>query len=209
MMRTRHVPAEWRARVLASDAWLLFVRAGERGVPDDVVSRRQCPGAARHPSGGESASGDARPPRGLSAQASLVELLQLLRYTRGVLGQARLRTPALGIVLTRWDELPGAAEGEGLPPGDLLRSNAPLLADYVEASWHPVHWFVVGLSSLGQALDPTHRDEAFVDRAPETQGYVVLPDGSRDRDLTLPVSMALERAGCAHASARLADRDRR
>jgi len=43
---------------------------------------------------------------------------------------------------------------------------------------------VLGLSAQGQPLDEKRPAEEYLNNGPERMGWLVLPDGERDRDLT-------------------------
>ncbi len=64
-----------------------------------------------------------------------------------------------------------------------LSSPTPV-SDSAASSWAPGSWRVCGLSSLGQTLDPNKSDDEFMSKGPETAGYIVLPSGEHDTDLT-------------------------
>jgi hypothetical protein len=51
---------------------------------------------------------------------------------------------------------------------------------------------VFGLSAQGRALSRDRVDEEYVDQGPEQFGYVVLGDGNRVSDLTVPVASLLK-----------------
>jgi hypothetical protein len=182
----RTLSDSWQERIGGSDAWLLFVRPSRVAVPDDIIARRLAPTNADPADG-------ANPALGPSDQATLIELLQLLLHVRGARTARRLRLPALAVALSAWDEVAGA--DEAIAPTALLHDRLPLFADFIRANWDPDAHLVLGLSSLGRALDSDRRDDVFIDQGAETQGYVVLPDGRRDGDLTLPVALLMDRLG--------------
>ncbi len=70
-------------------------------------------------------------------------------------------------------------------------ATALMVASFVEANWRPDALDVMGLSALERALDEKVRDEDFVDRGPESFGYVVTSDGKRSEDLTLAIAPLL------------------
>lgn len=45
----------------------------------------------------------------------------------------------------------------------------------------------MGLSALEKALSKTESNEEYATRGPEEFGYVILPDGKKDKDITLPI----------------------
>lgn len=91
-----------------------------------------------------------------------------------------LRKPRLTILLSCWDEL----ETTELPTG-LLASRLPMLWSFVRSNWTAPT--VIGLSALERTLSTTDADEDYAIRGPEEFGYVVLPDGTKSPDITLPI----------------------
>ena len=122
----------------------------------------------------------------MSAQAQFVDLLQWLMFVRRTGTLRPVVTPPLTLLLSCWDELPAAQ----LPsrPRDVLASRMPMLASFLGANWSHAALHVLGLSALERPLREDAVDEEFVDRGPESFGYVVLEDGSRDPDLTLAIA---------------------
>ena len=115
-----------------------------------------------------------------------VELLQFFLFAKGVGVLNKLRKPALIILLSCWDEMDYAS---GKVPSELLRTRMPMLFDFVTSTWESDCLSILGLSSLGKRLRDDQPDDEYLDRGPESFGYVVLPDGSCPKDLTLPISM--------------------
>ncbi|MDT4863894.1 hypothetical protein FQZ97_986240 [compost metagenome] len=91
-----------------------------------------------------------------------------------------LRKPRLTILLSCWDEL----ETTELP-ADLLASRLPMLWSFVRGNWTSPT--VIGLSALERALSKTDADQEYATRGPEEFGYVVLPNGVKNTDITLPI----------------------
>jgi hypothetical protein len=125
-----------------------------------------------------------------SHQASLTELLQMLLYSRGVAQLIPVRSPALTVALSCWDEF--AAQGD-LPP-DVFRRRMPLLESFIASNWEPDSFSVYGLSSLGRALRTEQPDPDYVDSGPESFGYVVTPTGGQLNDLTVIIADVCARA---------------
>jgi hypothetical protein len=63
-----------------------------------------------------------------------------------------------------------------------------MVAAFAESNWRPDALKVMGLSALERSLSEDEVDEAFVDQGPEAFGYVVLPNGRHDSDLTLAIT---------------------
>jgi hypothetical protein len=185
LARDRIVPPAWAARVRTSDVWILFVRASHMFLPEDALSRRIVP-TPTVSDAAPSAEGTI-----LSGQARLIELLQLLTFVRGLGAVHPVRKPVLGIVLSCYDELDSTSAKS---PATVLQERLPLVSAFVSSMWAPESLLVLGIAALGRALDPTEPDLDFLMEGPETNGYVILPDGSSTPDLTLAVSLLMDRA---------------
>jgi hypothetical protein len=174
---SRRVSDAWRARVLASPAWLLLIRLQQMRIGDDIFSRplsslRVTPVENREVQ--------------ISDQGRFIELLQFLMFVgRTSSSDGRVALPKLGILLTCWDEL-----GFRGRPVDALNERLPMFREFVEANWQDP--LIFGLSALGRPLSPRDRDMEYVARGPEQFGYVVNADGSEASDLTLPIAMMLQ-----------------
>ncbi|EOZ4894392.1 hypothetical protein ACRCO3_00030 [Pseudomonas aeruginosa] len=169
----RRIPAAWRERVLGATDWVLLIRLHSLRSEDDLFSRPLQSFAANE-SQGEAAAYE------LSDQARTVELLQMLLYIAQFHLDRPLRKPRLTILLSCWDEL----ETTELPTG-LLASRLPMLWSFVRSNWTAPT--VIGLSALERTLSTTDADEDYAIRGPEEFGYVVLPDGTKSPDITLPI----------------------
>lgn len=185
LARDRIISPDWAARVRRSEAWILFIRPTQMFLPEDALSRRIAPVAAE----AEPATAEEETP--LSGQARMIELLQLLTFVRGLGSVDLIRKPVLCIVLSCYDEVD---DKSGTPPVEVLQKRLPLVSDFVCSIWAPESLLVLGVAALGRALDPEDPDVEFLMEGPETQGYLVLPDGERSMDLTLAVSLVLDRA---------------
>jgi hypothetical protein len=173
----RSMPREWSERVAKSAGWIVMMRIARAQLSDDIFSRPlSVPGTERQPP--ESFK--------VSPQAQLVDFLQWLMFVRGTGTLNRVSWPPLMLLLSCWDELPGAELN--CPPIEVLRARAPMVASFAEANWHPESLKVMGLSALERPLSEDKVDEAFVDQGPEAFGYVVLPDGRHYADLTLAIA---------------------
>lgn len=173
LVTQRRIPAAWRDRVLGATDWVLLIRLHSIRSEDDLFSRPLQSFAAAE-SQGETASYEP------SDQARIVELLQMLLYLAQLDLDRPLRKPRLTILLSCWDEL-GTAE----LPADLLASRLPMLWSFVRSNW--ISPTIIGLSALERALSKTDVDQEYAVRGPEEFGYVVLPDGVKNNDLTLPI----------------------
>lgn len=173
----RRIPAAWRERVLEATDWVLLIRLHSLRSEDDLFSRPLQSFAAAEPQ--EDAA--AYEP---SDQARTVELLQMLLYLAQFQLDRPLRKPRLTILLSCWDEL----ETTELP-ADLLASRLPMLWSFVRSNWTSPT--VIGLSALERSLNQTDADLDYATRGPEEFGYVVLPDGVKNADITLPIKLLM------------------
>ena len=171
----RRLPNVWRDRIVKSSAWLLLIRPQKIRTDDDIFSRPLA-----------SLKGNSTEPREaqLSDQARLIELLQILVYVRSTSDKRIGRLPSLVVLLTCWDEL----EVQG-KPSDMLHERLPMFRDFVASNWE--NSSVLGLSALGRALNEKKPDEDYITQGSEQFGYVVLEDGPRSLDLTLPIRKLL------------------
>lgn len=175
MIETRRAPSIWRTRIEGAPTWLLMVRLQQTRVADDIFSRPLAELRSAKPEGAAAKPSD---------QARLIELLQMLLFI-GAAGRIRpLQTPQLCVLLTCWDEL-GAEE----TPAQLLETRLPMLSAFIASNWRSP--MVVGLSALERPLSPNQRDMAYVTQGPESFGFVIMPDGARSSDLTLPIQRLL------------------
>lgn len=173
LVAQRRIPAAWRDRVVEATDWVLLIRLHSLRSEDDLFSRPLQSFAPVEPQG-EAAAYE------LSDQARTVELLQMLLYLAQFHLDRPLRKPRLTILLSCWDEL----ETTELP-ADLLASRLPMLWSFVRSNWASPT--IIGLSALERALDKTDADQDYAIRGPEEFGYVVLPNGEKSTDITLPI----------------------
>lgn len=168
----RQISTVWASRVAAASAWILLIRLQQVHQRDDVFSK---------PLAELKRASTPTDELRISDQARLIELLQMLVYVRGSRPDHALETPRLEILLSCWDEISGADT-----PSELLRLHMPMLHDFISSNW--VHPVVMGLSALERPLSPHNRDMEYVTKGSEQFGYVVLADGTRSTDLTLPIT---------------------
>ena len=177
LVSQRRIPVAWRERVLEATDWVLLIRLHSLRSEDDLFSRPLQSFAAAEPQGEATAYEP-------SDQARTVELLQILLYLAQFHLDRPLRKPRLTILLSCWDEL----ETTELP-ADLFASLLPMLWSFVRSNWTSPT--VIGLSALERALSKTDTDMEYATRGPEEFGYVVLPDGVKNTDITLPIHRLL------------------
>lgn len=174
LLDERLVPASWHQRIEAADGWILLVRPKTALLADDIFSR---------PLGDLKSSRPERFSIERSSQARLVELLQMLLYTR------RSRTgkekPALAVLLTCWDEL---KLPEGTKPAQVLREKLPLLANFLENNWDENGILIFGLSATGVALTKESPNKDFIYKGAEHMGWAISNEGTQTTDLTMPIA---------------------
>ena len=170
---TKRLPNAWRRRIIESPAWLLLIRLQQIRITDDIFSR-----PLAHLTENRTENREAQ----LPDQARLIELLQMLVHVKSAHNGHRGRMPRLLVLLTCWDEM--EIEPEDHPVG-VLHRYLPMLCDFMGNNWQDS--FVFGLSALGRRLDKKERDTDYITQGPEQFGYVVLEDGTRSPDLTLPI----------------------
>lgn len=173
LVTQRRIPAAWRDRVLGATDWVLLIRLHSLRSEDDLFSRPLQSFAAAEAQG-EAAAYEP------SDQARIVELLQMLLYLAQFHLDRPLWKPRLTILLSCWDELETAEL-----PADILASRLPMLWSFVRSNW--ISPIVIGLSALERALSKMDADQEYAIRGPEEFGYVVLPNGVKDNDITLPI----------------------
>ena len=171
----RRLPHAWLKRIAQSSAWLLLIRLQGTRVEDDIFSR---PLTSLEKSSRETEKAQ------LSDQARLIELLQMLVYAQSNSDRSRGRLPCLVVLLTCWDEMDSPEK-----PIDVLHERLPMFGDFVESNWEDSS--VLGLSALERPLDKKNPDESYIAQGSEQFGYVILENGSRSTDLTLPIRKLL------------------
>lgn len=167
----RRLPQVWLKRITQSSAWLLLIRPQKIRTDDDVFSRPLASLKGRVTESWDS---------GLSDQARLIELMQVLTYIWSTANERSGGFPPLVVLLTCWDEMDSPGK-----PIDELCSRLPMFVDFVASNWEESS--VLGLSALGRALDKQTPDEDYIEKGSERFGYVVLEDGRRSSDLTHPI----------------------
>lgn len=176
MASTRRIPSAWLARVEMSDAWLFFLRLQQMRVSDDIFSR---------PLGQTNGTCQESREVQISDQARLIELLQMLLYIKGAISSKQLKIPLLTVIVSCWDEL-----GTSEPPPTVLEQRLPMVSSFIQSTWANPN--VLGLSALERPLSPKNRDVQYASLGPEQFGYIVLPDGTHSKDLTMPIQRVLD-----------------
>lgn len=177
----RFVTPDWRRRIAESTGWALMLRLHKLALPQDTFVK---PLASLAPSSSN------KPLLRWSDQARIIELLQILLYTKRVGTLSPIRVPQLTILLSCWDEV-GKPEG-GEPPALVLKEHLPMVYSFLANNWASKSFAIFGLSALERELNDKQSDSGYVDRGPASFGYVIKPDGVRTDDLTLPIRFLVE-----------------
>jgi len=180
LVTERRIPATWRERVLEATDWVVLIRLHSLRSEEDLFSR---PLQSFVTAETQDEPATFEP----SDQTRTIELLQMLLYLAQFSLDRPLRKPRLTILLSCWDEL----KTTELPP-DLLAARLPMLWAFIHSNWTSPS--VIGLSALEKALSKTVRDADYATRGPEDFGYVILPNGERSNDITLPIQRLLAEA---------------
>jgi hypothetical protein len=178
IMDARQIGKKWRRRIIESDGWIFFIRLDHITAYEDISSR---PWKEMEKDCTCKESSEFK----WSSQAYFIELLQFFLHAKGVGTTNRLKLPAICFILSCWDEIKDIKEG--IRPAELLQERMPLLANFTRATWEKDYFHIFGLSSLGRDLNKNEPDEEYIERGPETQGYVVSTEGEYSPDLTLPI----------------------
>ncbi|MDO7877735.1 hypothetical protein Q5H93_23565 [Hymenobacter sp. ASUV-10] len=177
LVSDRLVSSRWHELITQADEWLLLIRPD--GIPEleDITTR-----GFANLEDLKARTAQAQSKAELTEPGFYIELLQMMLFVKGQSPLTPVRTPRLTVALSCWDTLGLASEG--VEPLAELRQRLPFVATFLETVWAPGNWRVCGLSSLGRTLYPDKSDDEFMTNGPETAGYVVLPSGAHDADLT-------------------------
>lgn len=165
----RSLSPEWTQRIEDADRLMLLVR------PTGAVTRKSA--LFSEPTTGDVDGGRRRSDR-MPVQMRIVELLQIIEHARSLAGKP---LPDFDVLLTCADEMDAIRN-----PATALSEHMPMLAAFIASRWDADkvrHWAV---SALGRSLREGEADEEFADAGPVEQGWVIGPDGTQSKDLTLP-----------------------
>jgi hypothetical protein len=180
IVNDRRVNKAWKDQIDSSDAWMLFIRADEiqpiedivnRGLPEqEILEKRK----------------DNTTPMVISPSAFYMELIQMLLYTKRISTLKPITIPKLTVVLSCWDRI-ASDVGMNLPE-QVLSEKIPAFYSYIKATWHESAINIIGLSSTEKTLSEKEVDMEYVKKGPEHFGYIITPDGNKERDLTLSIA---------------------
>lgn len=174
---SRDIPNEWYNRVAKSSSWIFMIRPNQYRLPEDILSK---------PSGAETEdTNNITDKAELSDQSRLIELLQILLYIHKSSASYANAIPKVCFLISCWDEL----ETDDFPY-KLLKDQLPMLSEFIHSHWSDP--LIMGLSALGQSLDMVDEDNEYSSSGPEKFGYIVLPDGTKDSDITRPIQYLID-----------------
>jgi Double-GTPase 1 len=182
VMKERKMPPEWRDRVKESNHWVLMIRLLHTKRQDDLFNR---PSTVEPETNDEGATPKSSSAAKWPNQALLIEFVQMLLFAHGSGVTRKLQSPRLLVLLSCWDEIPNS---EAATPRETLKEYLPLFNSFLAANWEKESLLIYGLSSLSKSLKADDPDPEYQEKGPEAFGFVVLPDGNKDSDLTLPIS---------------------
>jgi GTPase SAR1 family protein len=177
LVRDRLVSSRWYELIIQSSEWLLLIRPDEIQPLEDITTR-----GFANVEDLQARAAKFQQEAQLTAPSFYIELLQMMLFIKGKSVIEPISEPRLTVALSCWDTL--KLPVSGVTPIAEMQERLPFLAAFLETVWNPTSWRVCGLSSLGRTLDTKLPDEDFVDEGPDTMGYVVLPSGKHDSDLT-------------------------
>jgi hypothetical protein len=181
--KQREVPEAWRERLSKADGWLLLIRLRKETTYQDTLA--ELAERAKHSNGNDARAGT------WDANARWVELLQILLHVAGLGTVERIHSPRLAILLSCYDEL----ETNDELPSKVLAKRLPLVSSFINSLWTTDAVSVWGLSALGCLLEKNSANESFIDEGPESQGWIVAPEGGiQNPDLSRPLAWLLRKS---------------
>jgi GTPase SAR1 family protein len=179
LMESMAIEPRWQKYVDGSASWLIFIR------PSHISSAYDLTVSTYENIHGIKSENSLTPE--LSEQSQFIELVQALLYAKKVGIKNRISSPRLIIALTCWDEL-----DTNKTPKAFLQEKMPLFLQLVESNWERSKFEIFGLSAQEFSLiDNPDGSDKYLDELPENIGYLILPDGKRDNDITKLIESAL------------------
>jgi hypothetical protein len=172
----RYVTPEWKERIKLSSGWILMLRLAKLAVPQDTFVK---------PLAHIAPSSAVKTPKRVCDQARILELLQILLFTRSVGTLQPITNPRITIVLSCWDELKSVRTGD--KPHDVLATRLPLVFSFLTSNWTTGGISIFGLSALERALTESDPDAGYIDQGPASFGFIIDSEGKKSKDLTLPI----------------------
>lgn len=202
--RTRGWTSEWQVRA-SSAGVLVFLRppavqalprlkrAPARGIPQGSEIARVFGDDTLAPDESPSAPPTAvTDPVRMPTELAIIELLQFLRYVRGLAPGERPRPDdwRIGVMVAAWDDVSDDWRKQG--PKAYLQQEFSLLEDFLWSNFHSAGVRRFGLSATGGDLEDKGYRQGYVDG--EATGFVTWNAAGRVReatDLALPLAWAL------------------
>ncbi len=188
VINQRSLNDRWQHELQGTRRWILFIRPAaltDRVDLEAVVTRLQAGTSSR-----SQRNALVHPWDSWDENAKLIELLQIFLHFADCSTARPISTPRLAVMLSCWDELPQEQQARG--PQAVLAQALPLLTQFIDANWQRSAWATWGLSSLGRALPKGGIDKEFALTGPEHAGYVIMPEGEHNDDLTLPLKWLVD-----------------
>lgn len=167
----------WIKRSKESDRWILFIRPSEIESRYDLSMKGYAEVEKQKRT---------KPISGSSDQSQFIELIQVLLHARGTGMKEPISTPSLLIALTCWDELNTTDT-----PKQLLQNKLPLFYQFIRSNWKEHKFKVTGVSAQEFPLTNQENIDKYLDELPESFGYLLTEDNTKETDLTRLVHEAL------------------
>ncbi len=177
---SRQINKLWRNQIQGSNDWMFFIRIDEIAEMEDIVNR-PLPESV-------STKNNANTAFKISDNAFFIELLQMLLFAKQVSFKQNITIPNLIVVLSCWDAL---KVDEETIPAMFLKNKLPLFYEFISNLWDNNNLNIVGLSSTGKTLSDKKSDDEYLNNSPENFGYVILPDGKKEKDLTVLIGRTI------------------
>lgn len=177
---SRQINDLWRSQIQGSNNWMFLIRLDEVAEIEDIVNRPLPESVSTRSSTGTALK--------ISDNAFFIELLQMLLFAKQISFKQNITIPKLMVVLSCWDTL---KLDEGTIPAALLKSKLPLFYEFISNLWDKESLDIVGLSSTGKTLNDKKSDNEYLNNSPENFGYAILPDGKKEKDLTVLIDRTI------------------
>jgi Double-GTPase 1 len=192
ILHSRSLSKAWQNRIAKADGWMLFLRLNKIGDSLDAIAHPapKAKGNIAKKSPKTEATDSIETLKPWNSNAKMIELVQMLLHEKRIGIHERVKSPALVVALSCWDELNIQERDK---PHTVLKQNLPLLYEFLTTLWEADHLSIFGVSSLGMDIGSSVAKEALCNEGPEQYGFVIKPDGSRSSDLSEPVIWLMER----------------
>ncbi|WP_286802551.1 MULTISPECIES: hypothetical protein [Sphingobacterium] len=184
IINSRRVNKTWAEQIERSNSWMLFIRADELQILEDVVNR----GLPEQEILKKRT--EKKDKMLLSNTAFYIELLQIFLYIKKVGIKQMISSPKLVVALSCWDKL-SSLDQEKLPE-KVFEEKLPGLLSFIRETWKSDTFKIIGLSSVGKDLSNKKSDPEFIKKGPENFGYIITPEGRKEIDLTLTISYFID-----------------